>query len=142
MFKKFAYAVNGIPFAGKLTIRPFAYHYWTATIVPKRVGWFIGLVLVLALFLFVHGSQAVQGFNHLDFDNNVLLNTVFFFYGLVNLAACIAQTHLLFRAIKFMFKRLPKTKRKYAEMGWGHMVLCIVVTLLGQIVFLVAVFLS
>jgi hypothetical protein len=138
MFKKFVYAVNDIPFAGKLTIRPLAYHYWNARTTPEKSSWFIGLVFVLALFIFGHGTQSVLGFGNFSHHHSFLLNIIFLVYGLVNLAVSIAQTHLLFRAIKHLFKRLPKTKRKYVGMGCWPTVLCVLVTLLGQITFFVA----
>lgn len=140
--KKFVYFVNSIPFAGKLTIRPFAYCYWHANTVRKKAFWFAGLVALLVVLITAHVSQAQMGFANFNPAKSVLLNTIFIFYGMVNLAVSFAQAHLLMRAIGFLFKSLPKKTTKYVEASGQTMLLCIAVTFSGQIIFIVASFLS
>lgn len=138
MFKKLAYTVNDIPFAGKLTLRPLAYHYWNATSVVGKTFWFTWLVAILILFIAGHLSQSLSGFRNVDFSQSIILNAVFLAYALINFLVAIAQFHLLIRAVKLIPRKPLSRKREYHPMGCGATILCVLVTLLGQITFLVA----
>jgi hypothetical protein len=142
LVKKFVYAVNSMPFSGKIGLGIVAHSYWNATSIKAKSRSFVVLLLLLAIFIFGHGLQASMAFQALQTSQSILLSIVFITYGLVNIAVVIAQIHLLFRALRLLTKRLPKRARKYVEMGCGTEILCVVVTLLGQIIFLIAYFIA
>jgi hypothetical protein len=136
--KKIVYVINSIPLAGKLTIHPFAYSYWTATTKRGKLLAFIGLFLVLGLFIPAHGGLALLGFGAISLSKPIFLNIIFISYGLVNTAVVVAQCHLLFRATKHLPQSLPKISKKYVGMGSSSIIVHIIFTTLGQLTFLVA----
>lgn len=138
MVKKFVYLVNSIPFAGKIAINPLAHQLWSATTIKSRTASFVQLRALLMLYVLAHTVQAVMGFVSINPDNFILLNLIFVVYAVLNTAVTIAQLHLMYRAIKLTFRRLPKYSRSYKGMSKSLESICILVTLLGQIAFLVA----
>ena len=135
--KRFAKLIGMFPFCGKLTIRPFVFGIYQSTTGGGRWKNYAALMVVLLLFILLHGLQAKMGVEALNFSAPIWVRGVAGLYALINACVVLTQIHLVFRATYFsLAKPLAKEKRVYYCHSEAEKLKMIVITLGGQIVFL------
>lgn len=127
-----------MPFAGKLVIRPIAHRLWTSGPGKDRAKAYRRLVALLTLFLVAHVVQMVKGGSVAgNIELGLVARGYAAAYALANALVVLAQADLLWRAVRFR-RADPRYRVPPIVRGWpdlGELVLCGVVTCVGQYLF-------
>lgn len=135
--KWFSKFVGRLPFAGKMSIKPLVFALYQSTTSIERLKSYISILILLIFFVLLHTVQARMGIQALSFNSPIWAKAISGLYALANIFVVMTQLHLCFRTTRFFFVGLyPRRKRSYAGYSGDEMMTMLVVTLVGQIVFL------
>ncbi len=143
MFKKIVNMVNSIPLAGRLLIHPAAFNYWCAKSESDKLRYLKVLIAEMLFLIFGHAIQASYGINAIK-GAPVLAACIFVIYSTVMILVCLVQVHLVVRAL-LHYRKFKRTKKcnvhlEYHQLSHNQVGLCLLVTWLGQLMFIVTFF--
>ncbi len=131
--------IGKLPFSGKMSIAPLIFNFYNSTnSIDRKKSYFI-IAGLLSAFVLFHGVQAQMGIKGLGYNAPMILKIVFGFYACVNVCVSLTQFYLFVRCTHFLLtsKTYPKIKRDWKGHTDKQKVLMAVVTLGGQIIFLI-----
>ena len=135
--KRFAKLIGRLPFAGKMTIRPFIFTLYHSTTMEERKRSYLRFVVLIIFFVLLHGVQAEMGIRALSFNSPLWAKAISGLYAIANISVVLTQIYLGFKATRFRFcAPLPRAKRKDDGYSSADALIMMAVTLGGQILFL------
>ena len=140
MLRAFTQLVSRLPFAGRAAIRP-AYRSFIRAKKGKKHGAMAWLSSVLGFMIWGHGYQAIRGAAAMRlaflmkakwFSHVVVMG-----YTAANVAVTIAQVYLLALSLYYYFAdKRTRLLGGHEEFSGGEILLMLVVTLGGQLLFM------
>lgn len=134
--KKFARLIGRLPFCGKLAIQPLTFKLYESMTVKERKHNYLKLCALLVIFILCHVSQVRMGFNGWSFNAPIPFKIASALYAIINASVVLTQIYLTYRVSRFFFcSPLPRAKREYALYPPKEVLLMLLVTYGGQIVY-------
>lgn len=136
--KRYSKFVGKLPFSGKIAIKECLVNLYTQETLKDRLKVFSGVVLFLLLFIFAHLMQSSMGVTLFLTTDFVAVKIMALVYAAVNLMVSIEQVYLLIRSTYFIIrtrKSMRIGKSREAKTTKREVVLAVIVTLAGQIIF-------
>lgn len=139
-FRYISDAINKLPLAGKLAIKPTLFWAYKATTRKEKFIRISLALLLLIILIFFHYIQMESGWEIYIKTQVVVLQVIGITYAVVNAAVIYTQGVLSLRVLKIV-SRSPKRSpcRLHCKpYSFGYVMLCGVVTFGGQVIFGIA----
>ena len=134
--KSCAQLVGKLPFAGKITLRPFIFGLYLSTTKERRRTAWLNLLALLIIFSLGHGKQVRMGIKICEYGVPVWVRAIGALYAMINASVILTQVYLAYRITRFYFRGpLPRMDRTYVEYSAAQTMTMTAVTLGGQILF-------
>jgi hypothetical protein len=139
--RKFINFINKFPLIGKVSIRQEAFLIYTSTSKGKRGSHLVVFYIMMLMFMCGHGYQAAFGMKSLLFNAHFFIKLGFLFYAIINFMAVLSHVDIIIRIINFTKRKTyTKIKRQYRNYAKGDFLKMAIITLCGQIIFLIFYF--
>ncbi len=136
LLKRLSIFVNSLPLGGKLNIRKYLYSAYSGS-PEQRLTKSLFAIFILIVMILGHGVQVIMGLALMNKGVSLPVTLVGLSYMVVNAMVvytqCILFIRLIIHLIRFRNRGYSVINPK--PYSFGYQLLCMVVTLGGQIVF-------